>query len=147
MVKLNNSNWVMWKFMMEDFLTIRDLLNTLEGQEVKRKDISYFKWNKMNKNTIAYIKQWIDTSSCHHVTNETNAYNLQKKLESMFEQKTIGNKIFLLKKLVNMKLKEGILMKNHLNVFQSIINQLASMKMVIDDEMQASLLFCSLPNS
>ena len=76
MIKLNNSNWVMWKFMMEDFLTIRDLLNTLEGQEVKRKDISYFKWNKMNKNTIAYIKQWIDTSSCHHVANETNAYNL-----------------------------------------------------------------------
>ena len=53
------------------------------------------------------------------MTNETNAYNLWKKLESLFEQKTARNKIFLLKKLVNMKLKEGTLMKDHLNAFQS----------------------------
>ena len=46
----------------------------------------------------------------------------------MFEQKTARNKIFLLKKLVNMKLKEGTLMTDHLNDFQSIVNQLAAMK-------------------
>ena len=38
-------------------------------------------------------------------------------------------------------------MKNHLNAFQSIVNQLAAMKMVIDDEMQTSLLLCSLLDS
>ena len=38
-------------------------------------------------------------------------------------------------------------MTNHLNAFQSIVNQLDAMKMVINDEMQASLLLCSLPNS
>ena len=77
----------------------------------------------MNKNAIAYIRQWIDTSSCHHVANETNAYNIWKKLESVFEQKIVGFKIFLLKKLVNIKLKEGTLMIDHLNTFQSIINK------------------------
>ena len=34
-----------------------------------------------------------------------------------------------------MKLKEGILMTDHLNAFQSIVNQLVAMKMTIDDEM------------
>ena len=38
-------------------------------------------------------------------------------------------------------------MKNHLNAFQRIVNQLATMKMVMDDEMQASLLLCSLPDN
>ena len=65
----------------------------------------------------------------------------------MFEQKTVVNKIFLLKKFVNMKLKEGTQMIDHLNVFQSIVSHLAAMKMVMDDDMQASLLLCSLPNS
>ena len=46
-----------------------------------------------------------------------------------------------------MKLKEGTLITNHMNAFQSIVNQLATMKMVMDDEMQASLLLCSLPNN
>ena len=36
-------------------------------------------------------------------------------------------------------------MTNHLNDFQGIVNQLATMKMVMDDEFQASLLLCSLP--
>ena len=51
------------------------------------------------------------------MANETNVYNLWKKLELVFEQKIVGNKIFLLKKLVNMKLKEGTLMTDHLNAF------------------------------
>ena len=85
MIKLNNSNWVIWKSMMEDFLTIKDLLDTLEGEESKPKDISYLEWNKMKKKIIASIRQWIDTSSRHHVANEINAYNLWKKLESVFE--------------------------------------------------------------
>ena len=76
MVKLNNSNWAMWKSMMVDFLTIKDLPDTLEGEEVKPKDISDLEWNKMNKKAIAYIRQWIDTTSRHYVANKTNAYNL-----------------------------------------------------------------------
>ena len=147
MVKFNNLNWVMWKSMMEDFLTIKDLSNTLEGEEAKPKDIFYLEWNKMNKKTIAYIRQLIDISSCHYVANETNVYNLLKKLESVFEQKTVGNKIFLLRKLVNMKLKKWIVMTDHLNAFQSIVNLLVAMKMTLDDEMQTSLLLCSLLDS
>ena len=117
MIKLNNSNWAMWKSMIEDFLTIKDFLDSLEGEESRPKDISDLEWNKMNKKAIVYIRQWIDTFSHYHVANETNVYNLWKKLELVFEQKIVGNKIFLLKKLVNMKLKEGTLMTDHLNAF------------------------------
>ena len=38
--KLNNSNWAMWKSMMEDFLTIKDLSDSLDSEEIKPKDIS-----------------------------------------------------------------------------------------------------------
>ena len=67
--------------MMEDFFTIKDFSNTLEVEEARPKDISNLEWNKMNKKVMIYIRQWIDTSSRHHVANETNAYNLWKKLE------------------------------------------------------------------
>ena len=66
------------------------------------------------------------------------------KLELVFKQKIVGNKILLLKKLENIKLREKTLMTDHLNDFQSIVSQLVVMKMVIDDTMQASLLLCSL---
>ena len=57
MIKLNNSNWAMRKSMMEDFLTIKDLSNTFEGEEARPKDISNLEWNKMNKKAIASIRQ------------------------------------------------------------------------------------------
>ena len=66
----------MWKSILEDFLTIKDLSNTLEGEEAKPKNIFYLAWNKLNKKAIIYIRQWIDTSLRHHVANETNDYNL-----------------------------------------------------------------------
>ena len=39
------------------------------------------------KKAIACIKQWIVIALGHQVENETNAYNLWKKLESLFEKK------------------------------------------------------------
>ena len=39
----------MWKSMMEDFLTIKDLLDTLEGEEVRPKGILDLENNKMDK--------------------------------------------------------------------------------------------------
>ena len=38
-------------------------------------------------------------------------------------------------------------MKDHLNAFQSIVNWLTTMKMVMDDEIQASLLLFLLPDN
>lgn len=56
--------------MMEDCITIKDLSKTLKGEEAKPKDISNLEWNKMNKKTIVYIRQLIDTSSHRHMVND-----------------------------------------------------------------------------
>ena len=61
---------------MKDFLTINDVLNILKDEEAMPKDIIDLERKKINKKVIAYIRQWIDTSSCHHVANETNFYHL-----------------------------------------------------------------------
>ncbi|KAF8388510.1 hypothetical protein HHK36_027184 [Tetracentron sinense] len=58
-----------------------------------------------------------------------------------------GNKAFLIKKLVNLKFKEGASIAEHLNEIHSILNQLVAMKMVLDVELQALLLLSSLPES
>lgn len=44
--KLNNSNQVIWNSMIEDFLTIKDLLETFKDEETRSKDISNLEWKK-----------------------------------------------------------------------------------------------------
>jgi len=58
-----------------------------------------------------------------------------------------SNKVFLVKKLYNLKMKEGDSMAKHLNEFNIIKSQLASIKIILDDKIIAILLFCSMPYS
>ncbi|KAA8523891.1 hypothetical protein F0562_010314 [Nyssa sinensis] len=131
---------------MEDILYCKDLYEPIERDTAKPKDMDDEKWKRLHRKTIGHIRQWLDDSVFSHVSNETDAQVLWKKLEARYEQKTATNKAFLIRKLVNMKFKEGGSIADHLNEFQSVVNQLATMKMVIEDELQALLLLSSLPD-
>jgi hypothetical protein len=52
-----------------------------------------------------------------------------------------------MKKLFNLKMVEEELVAQHLNEFNTIINQLASMEIDFDDEIRALIMLASLPNS
>ena len=63
------------------------------------------------------------------------------------QKKTTQNKTFAIRKLVNLKYKEGRSVAEHLNDFQDLVNQLTLIKIMLDDEIQALLLLSSLPDS
>jgi len=44
-------------------------------------------------------------------------------------------------------MKEGASVSEHLNAFNIIINQLALVKIILDDEIRAILLMCSMPDN
>ena len=48
---------------------------------------------------------------------------------------------------MNLKYKDGNSVAEHLNNFQELLNELSTMKLELDDEVQALLLLSSLPNS
>ena len=58
--------------------------------------------------------------------------------------KTSGNQTTLIRRLINLKHKDGNNMVDYINSFQGIVNELVAMKMNIDDEMQTSLHLNSL---
>lgn len=101
----------------------------------------------MHRKAIGYIRQWVDNSLFHHVYNETDAKALWDKVEKRNEQESAVNKAFLIRKLVNMKFKDESSVVDHLNEFQSVVKQLATMKMMLDDGIQALLLLSSLFDS
>ena len=58
MVKLNKSNWAMWMSMMENFLTIKDLSDILEGKKTRPKDISDLEWNLIKLVSLIITGVW-----------------------------------------------------------------------------------------
>ena len=147
MIKMTATNYSLWKSMMEDLLNCKDLYDPIEGDNAKSSDMSYVDWKKFKKKTVGVIRQWVDINTYNHVAKETDPHTLWKNLENMYKTNNAQTKIFLMRKLMNLKLEEGQSIAEHLNNFEGIIAQLSVTSLSLDDETRACLLLDSLPNS
>ncbi|KAL5863382.1 hypothetical protein ACOSQ3_000896 [Xanthoceras sorbifolium] len=161
MIKLTAFNYAVWKPKMEDLLYIKDLWKpivmpkeeavTTASTDAKTSSTSTstsdVEWTVLNRKCAAQIRQWIDRSIFQNFANEHDAYVLWQKLEKMYARTTAQNKANLMRRLVNLKYKDGNSVSEHMSEFQGIVDQLNSMKMTVDDELQALLMLSSLPKS
>lgn len=65
----------------------------------------------------------------------------------MYEKPSAFNKVFLIRQLVNTRMRKGASVTSHVNDFNTIISRLLSVDIKFDDEVQALLLLSSLPES
>jgi hypothetical protein len=63
---------------------------------------------------------------------------LMDALDKLYEKPSVSNKVFLMKRLFNMNMSEGGSVADHLNEFNTVTNQLSSVKVDFDDEVQGS---------
>jgi hypothetical protein len=116
--------------MMEDILYCDDLYEPIVKEKI----------------LISMIQLYINHSIFHHVANDTNAYEMLQKLESIYERKTTMNKASVIKRLAKLEYRGGSSIIENLNVFQCHINQLSAMNIKFEDEVQALLMLSFMPN-
>jgi hypothetical protein len=68
-------------------------------------------------------------------------------LAKLYEKPSTSNKVFLMKRLFNMKMSKGGYVADHLNEFNTVTNKLSYVKVDFDDEVRALVILCSLPES
>ena len=73
--------------------------------------------------------------------------DLWDKLGTLYQSKSLVNKLFLRKKLYNLRMKDGDSVTEHLNAFNTVVSQLLSVDIKISDEDKCISLLCSLPDS
>ena len=69
------------------------------------------------------------------------------KTWNLYQSKSLLNKLFLWKKLYNLRMKDGDSVTEHLNAFNTVVIQLSSVDIKISDEDKCFSLLCSLPDS
>eukprot|EP00253_Pinus_taeda_P019884 PITA_19884 len=72
---------------------------------------------------------------------------LWDKLGTLYQSKSLVNKLFLRKKIYNLRMKDGDSVTEHLNAFNTLVSQLSSIDIKISDEDKCINLLCSLPDS
>ncbi|KAJ9560716.1 hypothetical protein OSB04_005876 [Centaurea solstitialis] len=146
MISLNGSNYHVWKGKMEDLLYVKDFYLPVFSTD-KPEGKTDAEWNILHRQVCGYIRQWVDDNVLNHISGETHARTLWNKLEQLYARKTGNNKLFLIKKLIQLKYHDGTPITDHLNTFQGIINQLSGMGIKFEDEIQGLWILGTLPDS
>ena len=82
-----------------------------------------------------------------NVSGEDSAKKLWDKLGSLYQSKSLVNKLFLRKKLYLLRMSEDNLVTGHLNVFNTTIRQLYFVDIKIIEEEKCVILLCYFPDS
>ncbi|GKE59775.1 hypothetical protein Tco_1510142, partial [Tanacetum coccineum] len=104
-------------------------------------------WALLDRQALDAVRLSLAKNVAYNIINKNTTYGLFKALSNMYKKPSASNKVFLIRQLVNTKMKEGASVADRVNEFNSILSRLMSVDIKFDDEVQALLLLSSLPES
>ena len=129
---------------MEDFLFSKKLHLPLgfklEGMKIEE-------WNLLDRQVLGVIRLTLSKNVAHNAAKEKNTVDMMQVLAKMYEKPSTNNKVYLMKKLFNLKMSKNGLVVEHLNSFNTMMNQSVSVGIKFDNEICALILLASLLNS
>eukprot|EP00253_Pinus_taeda_P007441 PITA_07441 len=131
---------------MEDLLVDKDQWIVVDPG-TKPTGLSDEEWKKLDRKEKSTIRLCVSDSILLNVSGEAMVKALWDKLGTLYQSKSLVNKLFLRKKLYNLRMKYGDLVTEHLNAFNIVVSQLLYVDIKISDEYKCISLLCSIPDS
>ncbi|KAH9751398.1 hypothetical protein KPL71_014282 [Citrus sinensis] len=151
--KFNGKNdFNMWKVKMEALLVTQGLGDAI--QPVTKKEGKEFSTSKtpeqvseIDRKARGTIILSLADSAIREVAKEPTIADLWAKLESIYMKKSLGNMLYIKKRMFTLKMVEGTSLDDHLDEFNKVCDTLETIDAAFDDEDKALLLISSLPKS
>ena len=145
--KFDGSNFALWKNQMRDVLIQRRQLRPLGGEAKRPEGMTKDDWEELNLLAMSTIRLHLADNVYFTVLDCDSAEMLWTKLCSTYEKETASNKVYLMRKIYDLRMKDNDSVASHLNDFDAIWSQLQAQKMTMDDELKSVFLLCTLPSS
>jgi len=144
--KFNGQNFELWKLKMEDLLVDKDQWIAIDPG-TKPTGVSDEEWKKLDRKAKSTIQLCVSDLVLLNVLGEAMTKDLWDKLGILYQSKYLVIKLLLWEKLYNLRMKDGDLVTEHLNAFNTMVIQLLSVGIKILDEDKCISLLCSLSDS
>jgi len=141
--KFDGTNFSWWKMQIEDLIVQKDLDVVLGDKSEKMSDAE---WARLDRN-MSVIRLSLTKNVAFNILKEKTPKSIMEALSNMYEKPSIANKLFLMRELVNTRMKEDSSLTEHISKMNSILARLTSVGIKFDDELQTLLLISSLPDS
>jgi hypothetical protein len=123
---------------MQDYLIVCGYIDPIEHDTASatyKPDV----WTKLDRVARGTIRMHLSESVSYTVQSCTTSKELCKTLSDSYEKKVAATKIYLIRRLYNLRMKESDLITAHLNEYEGVISQLSAQGMMIDDELKSSI--------
>jgi len=144
--KFNGQSFELWKLKMEDLLVDREQWIAVDPGTMPTGAVKE-EWEKLERKARSTIRLCLADSVLVNVSGEDSAKKLWDKLGNLYQSKSLVNKLFLRKKLYLLRMTDGDSVSEHLNAFNTLVSQLTSVGIALDDDEKCISLLCSLPDS
>ena len=104
--KFDGTNFSLWKEQIQDVLVQKKQLKPIVGPNAKPVNMSDGDWAKLDVLAKSTIRLHLAESVYFTVVNEMTSHNLWKKLCSTYEKETASNKVYLMRRLFELQMKE-----------------------------------------
>jgi hypothetical protein len=141
-----HNNFTLWQVQVRHVLVSQGLDAALEPRPPIA-DMSNKDWTDISKRALSMIALHLAPDVLLQVLKEDTPVKLWARLEVMYQQKFLSTRIYAMTKLMSLKMAEGTKLSEHIDAFNLLISELASLDEVIDDERKALQLVTSLPKS
>ena len=107
MFKLTGSNYQVLKSKMRDMLVVKDLWLSVQFEDARPDKIDGTLWEVMHMKRTTYIRCFIDMSLYNNFNEESKAHELWEKINIMFQNKNVVNRVSVFRKLVRLRYQDG----------------------------------------
>ncbi|KAL8544678.1 hypothetical protein ACS0TY_005056 [Phlomoides rotata] len=134
----------LWKVKMKALLVHHGLSGALKTDESEESSAAAAKKVEINENAHNAIILCLGDKPLREVCKEKTVIDVWRKLESLYQTKSVSNKLYVKQKLLDFRMSDGKDLNEQLDTFNRYIDDL-DVKM--DDDDKALMLLNALPKS
>ena len=105
--KFNGQNYQLWKMQMEEYMYQKDLYLSLGRKAKHSAAMKDEEWEVIDKKELGTIRLCLASSVAFNISKEKTTEGLMSTLSKLYEKPLASKKVFLMKRLFNMKMSEG----------------------------------------
>src|SRR3954464_8089212 len=125
------TSFSLWKIRMWSSLMLQGLWKAVEE---KFSGVSEESKVELQERALSAIFMSVTDSVLREIATEKTASDAWKKLEELYSGKSLTNRLYLKKWLYNLRMDEGTPVKQHLDVFNSIIMDLGNIDIKVESK-------------
>ncbi|CAM6100139.1 unnamed protein product [Calypogeia fissa] len=136
-----HNNFTLWQVQMQDVLVSQGLGVILKG---KSESMTNEDWEDYSARALSMIRLHLGQEVLLQVYTEDTPIKLWTRLETMYKKKFLSTKLYTALKLMTYKMAEGTKLNNHIDVFNLIVAELASLDEKVEEVLSLYLSHISI---